>query len=127
VKRFAAWRSVALIAVALVAGCDRGRSGSDFLSAYVEGPAELGAAVVEVHGSGIVAIQGSGSTQAFSEQLSDDSYRVLLVDAEAGSLDFRIQVREAKGASVTGVLLSASDAADLPVTSLQAFRVRVVR
>jgi len=127
VSRLAWWRSAALIAVALVAGCDRGRSGPDFLSASVEGPAALGAAVVEVYGSGIVSVQGSGSTQAFSAQLSEDVYRVVLVGAEAGSLNFRIEVRDPKGASVAGVLLSASDAADLPISSPVAFRVRVVR
>lgn len=120
-------RAPLLALLALLAACDSGPKGPGFLTGAVEGPASLGAVQLEVSGAGIVGFEGAGTTRVFSAPLGEDAHRVVLVGETAGDLRFRIEVTDRRSAPPSATVLSASDEADLPVSSLQPFRVRIAR
>jgi hypothetical protein len=125
------WRrsaAAALLAVAtLSAGCDSGPKGPGFLSASVEGPVPLGAAIVEVQGQGVIGFEGAGGTHVFSASAQPGSHRVVLVGETPGPLGFRVQVQELRDAPPTAAVLSAAGSDNIPLATVQAFQVRIVR
>jgi hypothetical protein len=119
-----ATRAALLTALALTAACD-GREGPGYLAAALEGPLPLGAAVVDVRGVGIMGFEPAGTTRVFSAVTPAGVHRVVLVGETTGDLTFRIRVEDPKAAPPTGVVVSAADAEDRPVTSVIPFSVRI--
>jgi hypothetical protein len=97
------------------------------VSASIEGPIPLGAAIVEVQGAGVVGIEGAGTTHVFTTPGAAGGYRVVLVGDTPGDLRFRVQVQELADPLPTATLVSASGADDIPLATIQAFQVNVVR
>jgi hypothetical protein len=121
-----ATRAALVGALALTAACD-GRDGPGYLAGALEGPLPLGAAVVDVRGIGIMGFEPVGTTRVFSAVTPEGVHRVVLVGETAGDLSFRIQVEDPRAAPPVGVLVSAADAEDRPVTSVTPFSVRITR
>jgi hypothetical protein len=115
-----------LVGLALVSACDR-NDGPGYVAGALEGPIPLGAAVVDVRGTGILGFEPSGATRVFSAVTPDGVHRVVLVGEAAGDLQFRIEVEDPRAAPPVGVLVSAADGQDHPVTSVTPFRVRISR
>jgi hypothetical protein len=116
----------ALIAAVAVAACDD-RQGPGYLGGALEGPLPLGAAVVDVRGTGIMGFEPAGTTRVFSAVTPEGIHRVVLVGEAAGGLEFRIKVEDPSAAPPVGVLVSAADGEDRPVTSVAPFSVRISR
>ena len=55
---------------------------------------DLGAVLLEVEGVGIQSFEASGSTQLYAASLAGqaDTHRVILLSAQAGLLEYRINV-----------------------------------
>jgi hypothetical protein len=120
--------AAALVAMAsLYTACDSGPKGPGFLSATVEGPIPLGAAIVEVQGEGVIGFEGAGGTHLFSAPAQPGSHRVVLVGETPGALGFRVQVQELRDAAPSATVVSAAGGDNIPLATVQAFQVRIVR
>lgn len=117
----------ALLGLAVAAtACDSGPKGPGFVSATIEGPIPLGAAIVEVHGEGVIGFEGAGSTHVFSAPIQA-GHRVVLVGDTPGDLAFKVRVQELRDGLPSATVVSASGADDIPLATVQAFQVRIVR
>jgi hypothetical protein len=116
-----------LLATSFLSACDSGPKGPGFLSATVEGPVPLGAAIVEVHGEGVVGFEGAGGTHVFSAPTEPGVHRVVLVGETPGDLRFRVQVREVRDDLPSATVMSAAGGDNIPLATVQAFQVRIVR
>jgi hypothetical protein len=117
---------VLLGALALLSACDRS-SGPGYVAGSLEGPTALGAAVVDVRGTGIMGFEAAGSTRVFSAVTPEGVHRLVLVGEAPGALTFRIKVEDPQAAPPAAVVVSAADAANLPIGSVHAFVVRITR
>ena len=117
----------ALLAALVLAGACEDDQGPGYLAASLEGPIPLGAAVVDVRGTGILGFEPAASTRVYSAVTPDGVHRVVLVAEAPSDLLFRIKVEDPSGVPPTAVLVSAADGANLPVTSVTPFRVNVTR
>jgi hypothetical protein len=121
-------RRVGALALLAAAACDSGPKGPGYLSATIEGPVPLGAAIVEVQGEGVLGFEGAGTTHVFSAPGSTASlHRVVLVGESPGDLRFRVQVQELGDRPPSATIVSASGGDDIPLATVQAFQVRIVR
>jgi hypothetical protein len=109
-----------LLTVSALVACDSGPEGPGDITATVRssGPT-LGAAVVEVVGTGIEGFSGAGGTQVFwAQQESPMAFRVVVVGDGSGDLTFNVTVRD-RGARVPRTLIVSAvdtDNVTLPVT-----------
>jgi hypothetical protein len=117
---------LALLA-ALAAGCDSGPKGPGFLSATVDGPIPLGAAIVEVQGVGVIGFEGAGTTHVFTTLSQSGSQRVVLIGETPGDLAFKVRVQELRDGIPSATVVSAAGGDNLPLATVQAFQVRIVR
>ena len=124
--RRSAWAALAAVA-ALLSGCESGPKGPGPLSASIEGPVPLGAAIVEVRGDGVTGFEGVGSTHVFSAPGQGGVFRVVLVGEVAGDLGFKVNVQERRDTPPTATVLSAAGGDNVPLSTMEAFQVRVVR
>ncbi len=87
--------TVALFGAVTLAACDSEPSGPGTLNASVTGDS-LGGVVLEITGVGIRGFEGLDNTQVYSAPLAEspNMHRVLLIDAEGGSLRFGISVAD---------------------------------
>jgi len=122
-----AWRGALLAALMLASACDRRPQGPGYLTAALEGPIPLGAAVVDVRGIGIIGFEPAASTHIYSAVTPDGVYRVVLVAETPSDLLFRIKVEDPSGVPPTAVVVSAADGGNLPVSSIAPFTVHVSR
>jgi len=106
-------RLLLLIVAGLAAACDGGPKGPGTRDGVVEGPANLGAVVLEVTGSGIQGFKGRGDTRAYGTVVSaaEGRHRVVLVDAAGGLIEFGITVEDlgAEPPLVTVLVAAGSD------------------
>jgi hypothetical protein len=116
-----------LLATSLLSACDSGPKGSGFLSATLEGPVPLGAATLEVHGEGVIGFEGAGSTHVFSAQTDPGVHRVVLVGETPGDLRFRVRVQEVRDDLPSATVTSAAGGDNIPLATVQAFQVHIVR
>jgi hypothetical protein len=104
---------VILFAVLLAfGGCDSDPSGPGTVLVRLSAP-NLGAAVLEVEGSGIRGFEGRGATQVYSAAVPGRSnvHRVILVDPVGGeiSVDIRVDDVRMEGPMVTLVQAARDD------------------
>lgn len=111
---------------ALAWGCDSGPSGPGQLIASLEPTGQpLGGAVLEVVGRGIEGFDESGSTRVFSAPTSQpNTYRVVLVGATPGTLEFRVSVQDVGGKNPTAALINIVNGENLPLPATSDYRVR---
>jgi hypothetical protein len=111
-------RVLAVVAVLAIGACDSGPSGPGALEGRVSAPA-LGAALLEVEGSGINGFTGRGDTQVYSAPLQGRPgvHRVIVLDRPGGELGFSIDVddRGMEGPIVT--VIQAVDNGNLPISA----------
>ena len=109
---------LAVLAVLSVGACDSGPAGPGEVEGRVSAPA-LGAALLEVEGSGINGFSGRGATQVYSAPLQGRPgvYRVIVLDRAGGELGFAIDVddRGMEGPVVT--VIQATDTGNLPISA----------
>jgi hypothetical protein len=123
-------RGVALALLLAGGACDSGPKGPGFLQASIEGPVPLGAAIVEVQGEGVLGFEGAGSTHVFEAPgtPSDPTvHRLVLIGETPGDLRFKVQVQEVRDRPPSATIIQASGADDIPLASVQAFQVNIVR
>lgn len=86
--------AVLALALAVLSACDTGPDGPGTVSGRVVGPADLGAAVLDVVWPGIQGFEGQGGTQVYSAPVAGDAnrHRVILVGPTGGDLRFGILV-----------------------------------
>lgn len=113
-----------------VAACgDDGPSGPGDWEGLVRSSAvSAGAVIMEVSGTGIEDVVGSGSVQAFGERTSGpgaetEVWRVVLVAEEAGPMAFRIQVEDLADGAPRAVVLAAVDGENVPLSAIASFSV----
>lgn len=126
-RRHRSLGAVALLAGLLAAGCDSGPEGPGFLTARIEGPTPLGAAVVEVTGAGVTGFEGAQSTHVIPRETGVGVHRVVLIGETPGELVFQVGVQDVRAAPPVATVLSAADAQNQPLSSLQAFQVQIAR
>lgn len=117
-----------LLVLPLMGACDLfGPSGPGTLTARVEGRGvEVGAAVLRVSGPGVRGFSPAGGSRVFSrEQLEPDTWRVVVVNPDAGGLLFGIEVDDVSGPPPSTLIFSAADASDDPVGPEANLRVTV--
>jgi hypothetical protein len=119
--------AAALALATFLSSCDSGPKGPGFLSASVEGPIPLGAAIVEVHGDGVIGFEGAGGTHVFSAPSQPGIHRVVLVGETPGELAFRVQVQELRDGAPSATVVSAAGGDNIPLATVQAFQVRIAR
>ena len=106
---------VGLLSAALtgLSACQTGPDGPGTVSGTVTGPADLGAAVLDVVWAGVQGFEGQGSTQVYSAAVAGEPnrYRVILVGPAGGDLTFGIFVDDVylEGPIVTVVDATGSD------------------
>lgn len=113
--------------LALAACGDDGPEGPGELAATLGGPTPVGAAVVEVRGTGVTGFEGAGSTRTFSGSPSAGVHRVVLVATTPGDLHFRIRVQDRQSDAPSVTVVSAVDAQNAPLSSVAAYSVKVTR
>jgi hypothetical protein len=124
------WRAARVVAIGagiLAASCDSGPKGPGFLSATIEGPVPLGAAIVEVQGDGVIGFEGAGTTHVFTTPAEPGVHRVVLIGETPGDLRFKVQVQELRDSPPSATIIQASGADDIPLATIQAFQVHIVR
>ena len=117
---------LALGALALGACSDDGPDGPGPLSATISGPT-MGAAIVEVTGSGITGFEGAGSAHVVDASTAPGVYRVIVVGETPGSLSFDILVEDRSAALPTGFVISAVDGSNLPFATTTGISLQVAR
>ena len=111
----------------LLAGCDSGPEGPGFLTARIDGPTPLGAAVIEVTGAGVTGFEGAQTTHVIPREKGVGVHRVVLIGEAAGDLIFQIGVQDVRATPPVATVLSAADGQNQPLGSVQAFRVQIAR
>ena len=110
---FGRFVAVALL-LASVAACSDDPSGPGTLNVTVSGPAALGSIVVEFTGGGI-----TGATAAPGDWLSSSAgastFRVLAVAADAGVIQFTLQVADVAAPLPGSVVVTGSGPDDRPL------------
>lgn len=121
--RFAA----ALILGATLVGCGDSRpEGPGPVEAVVEsGGTPIGALVIQLNGTGLGAVSGTGSARAFAEETPAASKRVVIVSASGASLGLTIQVEDLSLPLPTATVVEAVDTENQPITDLSGISVRV--
>ena len=97
-------------------GCDGSPSGPGSLLVTVEVPsASLGAATLEVVGSGITGFEGMGSTHAYGALVSarQRRHRVVLVDPQGGTLQVAVQMEDVRADPPRITVVAAAGTDDL--------------
>ena len=97
-------------------GCDASPSGPGSLLVTVEAPgAPLGAATLEVVGSGITGFEGMGSTYAYGGLVSarQSRHRVVLVDPQGGALRVAVRVEDVRADPPRVSVVAAAGTDDL--------------
>lgn len=85
--------------------------------------ASAAAAVVEIHGQGIEAVEAGGTTRLIHGQIGQpDSegtsiHRLVLIAEGSETLRFQVRVRDVAAGTPNAVVISASDAANRPIAS----------
>ena len=120
-------RLVALLVLLAAAACDSGPKGPGFLTATIEGPVPLGAAIVEVQGEGVLGFEGAGTTHVFTTPGEPGVHRVVLIGEQPGDLRFKVQVQEVRDRPPSATIIQASGGDDIPLATVQAFQVNIVR
>jgi hypothetical protein len=126
-RRWNSGRLAALVALLAAAACDSGPKGPGFLTATIEGPVPLGAAIVEVQGEGVLGFEGAGTTHVFTTPGELGVHRVVLIGEQPGDLRFKVQVQEVRDRPPSATIIQASGADDIPLPTAQAFQVTIVR
>ncbi len=124
-KGFRSFAGAAALLATLACG-DSGPGGPETLTATIEGPAPLGAALVEVTGGGIEGFEGDSSTEAFAAELAPGVHRVVLI-APAPDLRFRILVSDAEEGAPTARVVSAVGTDNEVITLAAQYTVRIAR
>lgn len=104
-----------LVVLPALGACDLfGPSGPGALTARVDAPnVEVGAAVLRVSGAGVQGFSSAGGSRVFvREQNEPDTWRVVVVNPDAGELLFRIEVEDVAGPPPSALIFSAADASD---------------
>jgi hypothetical protein len=128
IRRAWAIRSVACAALWTAAACDSGPKGPGFLTGTIEGPVPLGAAIVEVQGEGVLGFEAAGTTHVFDSPGDQPGvHRIVLIGETPGDLPFKVQVQEMRDRPPTATIIQASGADDIPLATVQAFQVHIVR
>jgi hypothetical protein len=117
---------VGLLAAAMVAGCgDDGPSGPGTLDVRVtSASSSLGAVILQVQGSGITAVSGTGSNRVVAGSVQQDARSVIVVGPGPGELRFALEVQDV-GSTPTVTVVAATDASNLEITAIAGIDVRV--
>ncbi len=109
-----------------VVGCSDDPSGPGALAVTVSAPEALGTVVVEFVGTGI-----TGATAAPGDWISSaagqGSLRVLAVVADAGIIQFSLQVADVSAPAPQAVVIAGSGAADRPLLGVGGVEVSISR
>lgn len=124
-----------LLLLPLVAACDLfGPSGPGSLTARVvgQGPdgqgVAVGAAVLQVSGSGVRGIASAGASRIFSRQQTEPgTWRVVVVNPDGGELLFEIEVDDVAAPAPSTLIFTAADTSDEPISPEANLRVTVAR
>ena len=111
--------ALTLLVAWLGAGCDGPPSGPGSLLVTVEATsAPLGAATLEVVGSGIRGFEGMGSTHAYGGLVSarQSRHRVVLLDPDGGMLQVAVRVDDVRAAPPRVSVIAAAGTDDLERT-----------
>ena len=113
--------AVLLFSVAFAAACSDDPRGPGTLELVVRGPAPLGAAVVQITGSGVTGAEGAvpGWVELIPVAPSGSTpvHRLVIVQEAAGDLRVRLAVSDVSALPPRAVVLEASDRFDLPVVN----------
>jgi hypothetical protein len=121
-------RSAALALLVSSAACDSGPKGPGVLTGTIEGPIPLGAAIVEVQGEGVLGFEPAGTTHVFDTPSDEPGvHRIVLIGETPGDLPFKVRVQEMRDRPPTATIIQASGADDIPLATVQAFQVHIVR
>lgn len=115
--------------VALAACGDQGPDGPGSLVGSVRtSGAPLGAVVMDVSGSGVEKVTGSGSTRVFTVgSLSTTTLRVIAVVPSPGSIDFTVHVSDLQAGTPNIVVVDAAGSDNQPITHLASIRATLSR
>lgn len=122
---------LAMALTMLLAACDDDPSGPGTLTLTVEGPAPLGAVVIELRGSGLRSAEPLTSGWTHLELIGSDGgtevHRLVLIQQASGTLSAQLEVDDVGAPPPTATVVLASDGSDLPLSSLDGLQVRVRR
>lgn len=121
-RRLAILASFAILAV----GCDSGPSGPGELDATLLTPGPvIGAAVLEVVGSGIEGFTGAGATRVFwARQDNPVQYRVVVVSEGGGDLKFSVVMKDLAVRTPRYTVVSMVDLENRPLSVTGEYRLR---
>ena len=114
-------RFALVLALIWTAACSDDPSGPGTIDLVIRGPAPLGAAVVQITGSGVSGVDAiaSGWVELIPVAPSGSTpvQRLVVVQQEAGDLKVRLRVTDVAAPPPRATVIEASDRCDLPVVN----------
>lgn len=117
------WRpAFAVAAVVLAGGCSDDPSGPGWVDLVVSAPVPLGAAVVQISGSGVEEFeqpaQGWFELVPMPPSGTTPVHRVVVIQEQPGELRLRVRVADLDAPLPSASVMEATDASDAPLASL---------